>query len=88
MPRITRILLVSSLALLASYHHRSNGGWTCEWTDGPRTTSQSSAACTGFVSCSHESMQTFLPQIRRVSCPKSNGACDATACFVDAIRPK
>jgi hypothetical protein len=88
MRHIVRFLLVSSLALLASCHHRGHGGWTCEWTDGPQAAGQSGSACRGVVSCRHESMQTFLPQIRRVSCPKSDGTCDATSCFVDSIRTK
>ena len=85
MRHIARIHLVLLLALLPSCH-RGHGGWTCEWTDGPQAAGQSGSARRGVVSCRHQSMQTFLPQIRRVSCPKFHGACDATSCFVDSIR--
>lgn len=85
---IAQVILASLLALLNSCHRGGHDGWTCAWIDGPRASGTSGAACTGVVSCRHESMQTLIPQIRGVSCPKSNDACDAAACFVESIRTK
>lgn len=64
----------------------SRDDWTCEWLDAP-TISQTAGhhQCHGAVQCRHRTMQTFVPQIRQVTCPTQGNARDAAACFTASI---
>jgi hypothetical protein len=80
------LLAVGVLALLLV--HRPSDTWTCQWLDTPtlqRGTPRNQ--CHGVVQCRHPTMQTFVPQIRKVTCPTRGDACDAAACFTPAEAP-
>jgi hypothetical protein len=95
------LLLLVTVALLALWLVRppnaggawadparpSSDGWTCQWLDAPTILhSADRTECRGVVQCRHETMRTFVPQIRRVICPIQDNACDPAACFTRSIR--
>jgi len=43
-------------------------------------------ACSGVVHCRHRLLSTLVSQVRRVNCPPTARECDATACFLRALR--
>lgn len=79
------LLVLAILVLVASRPSRQ--GWTCEWLDAP-TIHQGTVRnqCSGVVHCRHDTMRTFVPQVRRVSCTTSGDICDPAVCFAQSLR--
>jgi hypothetical protein len=65
----------------------SGQGWSCQWLDEP-TISPGPAGnqCRGVVQCRHDTMQTLLPQVRKVTCSVQGDECDPSICFTQTIR--
>ena len=58
--------------------------WECTWTDGPRR-SAGGLRCDGAVHCSSRRVLTFIPLVRKVSCPSVVGVCGAELCAAISI---
>jgi hypothetical protein len=60
----------------------------CRWIEGPTGDLEATQACSGVVHCRHRLLSTLVPQVRRVNCPPTARECDATACFLRALRAR
>lgn len=67
----------------------SSDGWTCQWLEPPTIhRGAPHSECRGVVQCRHLTLQTLIPQVRKVTCPVRDGECSAAACFTQALRAR